>query len=428
MRWKTALALLIVPLALALAAWGGLTIYRIGSAADDLNIPTTRVKRGDVTVTVTARGELQGGHSEMLTAPMTGGREMAITYLRKPGEVVKAGDVVVEFDTTEQQFALREAEADVAEAEAQVEQAKSESLAREEEARYALLEAETEVRLAELDSRRNELLAAIVARQNTLALNAANDRLTQIRHDLANRKVTTEAGVAIQEAVLKKAQVKAETARRNIAALTLRAKSGGYVAVQQNNNSNFVFWGMQFPIFQVGDMARAGMAVAQIPDLQSWEVVARMGELDRGHLAVGQAAVIRAIALSGKDFEGSIKNIGGTTGPPWDRRFECKLALSNPSPELRPGMSATIVVTTQKLKDVLWLPSQALFESDGRHLVYLQKDSGFEPQDVKLVRRSESRVVITGLKDSQVVAMANPGQERKKKGAGGGAMQALPKS
>jgi len=50
------------------------------------SVPTTTIKRGDLTFTVTARGELQGGNSETLTAPMTGGNEMAITTLRNSGE------------------------------------------------------------------------------------------------------------------------------------------------------------------------------------------------------------------------------------------------------------------------------------------------------------------------------------------------------
>ena len=53
----------------------------------------------------------------MLTAPMTGAAEAVITSLRDPGDLVKAGDVVVEFDTTESTFDLREAQADLAEAE-----------------------------------------------------------------------------------------------------------------------------------------------------------------------------------------------------------------------------------------------------------------------------------------------------------------------
>ena len=148
---------------------------------------------------------------------------MAITFLREPGELVKAGDVVVEFDTTEQEYKLKEAEADLAEAEQQVVQAEADSQAKDEETRYALLQAKTQVKLAELEVRRNPILAAIVARQNTLALEAARDKLRQLEHDLANRQATTQAGIAIQEAARNKAKVAAETARQNIETMTLKA-------------------------------------------------------------------------------------------------------------------------------------------------------------------------------------------------------------
>jgi multidrug efflux pump subunit AcrA (membrane-fusion protein) len=415
-------------LPLALGAWAGFRLYSRPQAAPPVtDVPVTRVKRGKVVVTVTAKGELQGASSEMMIAPMTGGREMAITFLRGPGEVVGPGAIVVKFDTTEQEFVLREAEADLDEAEQQVLKATAESKAREEEMNYQLLQAKAEVRLAELETRRNPLLAAIVARQNNLALEAANDRLRQIQNDIKNRKANTEAGVAIQEAARSKAKVKAETAKRNIDAMTLKSKSGGYVAVQQNSSSGFFVWGMQLPIFQVGDTARPGMAVAQIPDLQSWEVSARIGELDRGHLKEGQAAGIQVVALPGKTFAGKVRNIGGTTGPPWDRHFVCKIALDDPSAELRPGMTAKLVITTDVLDNALWVPSQALFESDGRTFVYLNTGSGFTPRDVAMVRRSESQVVLKGLSEGHVVALANPDQTGRKKGPAGGAIQALGK-
>ncbi len=427
MRAKTIVFAAGSMLSLALAGWGGFRVYQFGQKGETIALPTTTVKRGDVLVTVTGRGELQGGNSEMLVAPMTGAREMSITFLRKAGELIKAGDVVVEFDKTEQEYALKEAEADLAEAEQQVTQAQADSDAREEEARYALLQAKAELKLAELEVRKNPVVGAIVAKQNLLALSAAQDKLVQLQRDLASRKATTEAGVAIQEAARNKAKVKADTARRNMESMTLKAKSAGYVAIQQNQNLNFGYWGMQLPMFQVGDNVRAGMGVAQIPDLENWEVVARLGELDRGHLEVGQPAEIEVVALPGMKFTGKIKNIGGTTGPPWDRRFECKMSIEGASAELRPGMSTRIVVTTAVLPKVLWVPSQALFESDGRKFVYVQSPNGFVPRDVKLVRRSESQVVLTGLEEGQSVAMASPDVAAKKKGPAN-AMQALPKS
>jgi hypothetical protein len=170
---------------------------------------------------------------------------------------------------------------------------------------------------------------------------------------------------------------------------------------------------------------RAGVAIAQIPDLKNWEATARIGELDRGHLAEGQKAEMAVIALPGRKFKARIKSIGGTTGPPWDRHFDCRIAIDDPSPDLRPGMSARIVITTDVLRDVLWAPSQAVFESDGRKYVYARSDSGFSPRDVKLVRRSESQAVLSGVSQGQVVALANPDEIMKRQTTRTGALQAL---
>ena len=50
-----------------------------------------------------------------------------------------------------------------------------------------------------------------------------------------------------------------------------------------------------------------------------------------------------------------------------------------------------------------------------------------EEKDVKLVRRSEMRVVIDGVNEGQEVALSNPTEMEKKKSASGGALQSLGK-
>lgn len=428
MRARRLLAIPVVLVVLAIAAVGARSISTLNTALGrtDASLPTAAVKRGDVAFTVAAKGELQGGNSETLVAPMTGSGALSLMDLRESGELVKKGEVVAKFDTTEQEFKLREAQADLAEAEQQLIQAKAESEAKEEEARYELLKARSELKVAQFEVRRNELLAKIVARQNDLAVSAAQDKVRQLEKDYDDRVNAARAGITMQEAARSKARVAAETAQRNIDSMTLRAGTTGYVARQQNTQGNFQ-WGSYLPALQVGDNVRPGMPVAQIPDLRNWEIVARIGELDRGHLAVGQQAEISVVALPGRKFNGSIRNIGGTTGPPWDRRFECKVALNNPSEELRPGMSVRMVITTQVMNSVLWLPSQALFESDGRQFVYVSKGDSFTTRDVKLIRRSESRVVVEGLKENELVALADPEQLRMKSvpGKGSGALQAI---
>ena len=398
---------------IALAAWGGVRLYRVTNPTLEAVTPTTAVKRGDVTFAVYARGEFQGGNSIMMTAPMAGGSDMTITSLRAPGELVKSGDILAEFDTTEQAYKLKEAEADMAEAEQKVIQARAQMQAKEEEDNYLLIKAQSDLKQAQLDARKNPVLSAIQAKQNDLAVEGAQATLDQLTRDLANRKATSQAGVAIQEAVVAKAKVQIATAQKNIEMMTLRAPRDGYINVQQNTNTNSFFSGMILPMLQVGDTIRAGMAVVQLPDMKNWEATVHIAEADRGHLALHQPAVVTAVALPEHPYHGKISDLGGTAGPMWDRRFECKISVDDPSPELRAGMTANIVITAETLKSVLWIPAQALFESDGRTFVYARTPEGsFATADVKLVRRSESQVVITGANPGTEVALARPDQKK----------------
>jgi HlyD family secretion protein len=92
-------------------------------------------------------------------------------------------------------------------------------------------------------------------------------------------------------------------------------------------------------------------------------------------------------------------------------------------------MTSNLVIVAENLDDVLWVPFQAVFESDGRTFVYRKTPSGFMPHDVTLVKRSESQVVLTGVNEGDVIAMSNPDQSTKQAAQSGqsGAMKALQK-
>ena len=423
--------LLLFALALSAAGvltWGAIRVARTVSAPAAAETPSTRVKLGPVAITVAARGDIQGGNSEMLTAPMVGSDTLTVTSIRQPGELIEAGDVVVQFDTTQQEYNLREAEADLAEAQQRIVQTEADNQANDEETLYAVEAARLQVTLAELEIRKNSLVARTKARDNDIVLEAAKNRLRQAEQNLANRKTTTTAALAIQRAAENRSRMLADMARKNIESMTLKAKTAGYVNLQPNTFGLMMYTsGMTFPSVQLGDNVRPGMAVAQLFDLQSWEVIAKVAELDRGHLSVGQPVSISVVALAGKSFPGHVKTLGSTTGQPWDRRFECRMALDQPAPELRPGMTSNLVITAEKLDNVLWVPSQALFERDGRSFVYLQTPEGFTPRDVTLVKRSESQAIRTGVTAGDVVALSNPSEQNKPASKQQGAMKAIPK-
>ncbi len=410
----------------ALGFWGAWSVYQKMNVGATVVIPTVKVQQGDVSLPVFATGFLRGGNSQTLTAPMTGGSSLHIVNMKINGEPVKAGEVVVEFDTTDQEYALKESQADMAEAEQHIVQANSQYLADQEDARYELSKAKSDLELAELEARKNPILSGIVAKQNDLAVAVARDRLTQLQQDVANREATGHAGIEMQEAARAKAEAKIKSAQENITAMTLKAERDGYFAIRQASSNDFGFGNRSN--YQIGDSVNPGMAVAEIPDLSHWDVVATVGETDRGHLSQGDHVLVSVIALPGKRFRGHVSDLGATTGSYWNPHFECKITLDEQSPDLRPGMSTRVEITAETVKNALWLPAQALFESDGKMFVYAKEGKSFARKDVTLVRRNETRVILKGVNVGQEVALANPTDAtQKKEKAGASPLQALPK-
>ena len=177
------------------------------------DVPITRVKRGRVTITVSARGELQGGNSEMLVAPMAGVDTMAITFLRERGELVKAGDIVVEFDTTQQEFNLTRSPS---------RSPRSRTAGHPGESRQPSHSRGSPVSVpihavrSQTRATRSSPQSAATghrARQNDLAVDAAQNRLHQAEQDIINKKANADAGIAIQEAAQNKAKVAAPKPR-----------------------------------------------------------------------------------------------------------------------------------------------------------------------------------------------------------------------
>src|ERR1051325_2774943 len=84
-------------------------------------LPTARVKRGTLEIKVYSTGELRPTKSISLMAPpVAGGGALQIVTLLKTGTRVKPGDVVVEFDPSEQEYKLEQARSEVSEAEQQI--------------------------------------------------------------------------------------------------------------------------------------------------------------------------------------------------------------------------------------------------------------------------------------------------------------------
>lgn len=394
---------------LALAVWGAVVLYGRLSAPALPPLPTAVVKRGAVSFDVHAQGNLKGGTSEMLVAPAVSGSTLSIKTLLDPGTIVHPGEVVVAFDTATQEYNLTQAKEALEQAQQQVVQAQATAQATELDNSYQIAKAQFDVQRAALQVRKNPILDAIDAQKNDLTLATARQHLAQLQGDVAAQKASDAANIATQQAAVKKAEADMATAQANIAAMTLRAQRSGYVSVQPNTSNGYLYAGMPLNPFQIGDTTRSGTAVVEIPDTSTWAVDVTVSEADRGHLNPGQPARIEFIALPGRTFAGRLQSIGATNGPTWNRQVTCTLQLIDTAPELRPGLSANVVIVTGTLPNVLWAPSQAVFDQGGRSYVYRQgAGRQFTRLPVTVVRRSESQVVLQGVRAGDVVALTNP--------------------
>ena len=121
---------------------------------------------------------------------------------------------------------------------------------------------------------------------------------------------------------------------------------------------------------QPGIMSNPQATLMTIANLSVIQAELRVDETDIVNLTLGDVAGIIIDALPNDVFEGEVTEIGnspiqsGTTQEARD--FKVIITLKNPSPKLRPGMSCTGDITTDKREDALVVPIQALTVRDVR--------------------------------------------------------------
>jgi len=109
-----------------------------------------------------------------------------------------------------------------------------------------------------------------------------------------------------------KSMIDVQREKMRIAQTKLLSPMTGLVAIRQNRGQGFFFPGMQLPDIREGDTLQPGMPVADVLDLSEFEVVARVGELDRANLHEGQDVTIQLDAVPDKRFRGKIKSMSGS--------------------------------------------------------------------------------------------------------------------
>ena len=147
-----------------------------------------------------------------------------------------------------------------------------------------------------------------------------------------------------------------------------------------------------------------GKQCMQIADLSKMKVTVQVGEKDIAKIAVGQSANVTYPAFPDIVSQGtvtaiaSVANSDSGSGSGGSVTFNVDILIEAPDSRLKPGMTAEVSVVTEKLDDVVMVPTMALMTEDGEHYyVNLATDSeGKKTRRVKVtvVTQNDNEAVV----------------------------------
>lgn len=300
-----------------LAAW---SLWNTFSKTDPPRYVTQPVRRGNLVVTVSATGTLEPLKKVDVGIEVSGTiKSVEADY----NDRVKVGQILARLDTTrleaqaeQNQAALEAARAKVFQAQASVE--------------------ESEAQLARFKHVR-ELSGGKMPSQNEFDTAKAN--LARHKADEASAK----ASVAQAQAAL-------DVVRTDISKAVIHSPINGVVLKRSVEPGQTVAASFQAPtLFTLAE------------DLTQMELQVDVDEADVGNVREGQRATFTVDAYPDRAFPASITQVRfGSQTVEGVVTYKAVLRVDNSSLALRPGMTATAVITVSEKKDTLLVPNAAL--------------------------------------------------------------------
>ena len=365
------------------AAWWYFLAPSQASTAPD----TVSVTRGDIETTVLASGVLEASALVSVGAEVSGSIKAVHVKL---GQSVRAGDLIAEIDSLDQENAVKSAEAALAGIEAQK---------RNQEA--SLAAAETSL-----------------ARQQQLS---ANSLVSQTALETAQAAVDqAKAQIAQLEAQIAQARLTVESAELDLARTRIVAPADGtFVAL----------------LLEAGQTLNANSAtptIAKIANLDTMVIKAEISEADVVKVAPGQKVYFTILGEPDQRIEATLREIepaptsiaeeSATSGSAvyYNGLFE----VPNPDHRLRISMTASVTIVLDEASDVLTLPSSLVArrgpDGGAMVMVYDPMTEQTRPARVEVgLNNNISAEIVSGLNEGDQVVNATGARLTTGAGAGG---------
>ena len=430
-------------------------------------IQTAAVTRGNLAIVVSANGTVQP-ESSVNVSPKTSG--VLKQLLVKEGDFVKPGQIVAYMDNSNLQGQLLQSKGnlaaaqanlnkviagnrsqDIAQAQSQVDEAnaslqkliagnRSQDIAG---AVANLNKVQATYRQAAEDLRRNQQLQAqgaisqqalslarsthdsaqaqVEQSQQALNLLKAGSRpedIAQAKSILKQRQQALnllKAGSRPEDIAQARAQVMAAQgavaiAQRNIDDTTIRAPFAGIIARKYADPGAFV------TPTTAGSAVTSATSSSILALASTNEIVAQVAEASIAQIKVGQVAMIKVDAYSGKTFAGKVTQVATQSLVQQNvTSFEVKVAVADPQKLLHQGMNVTIDFKAGELNQVLIVPTAAIVQEKTAQGVYAAKTGGdpvFMPIVVGTTVNDRTEVK-SGLTGNERVLLSFPAGTRK---------------
>jgi HlyD family secretion protein len=397
----------VVALLLALGAFLPLT----GMLADrGPDVPVFRAEREVFELRVPAQGNLRSVRATPVSVPSGVPGPFRIAWLAPDGSRVRAGEVVVRFDSTELVKQLADARDDgqssalkIGKQEVQGE-AELDKLDRD--ARLAREELEAARQFQKKDETifsRHEIIESDIDRE------LAKDKEAHAREARRSREKLDSTELQLLAIERRRAELKRSLAEQGLRSLEVTAPHDGVLILKRDFRGD--------PI-RVGDSVWNSQPLAEIPELAEMEAEVFVLEADAGGLAPGRRAMVVLESRPDVAWPAQIRRVDPLAKPRLRgspvQYFSVVLKLERTDPQvMKPGQRVRATLYLEERKDALVVPRQAVFEQDGKKIVYVRRGGGFEPAEVTLGPSSMGRVVLEkGIKPGDEVALVDPTRPR----------------
>ena len=281
--------------------------------------------------------------------------------------------------------------------------------------------------------------------QATLALEAARAQAALTERGPDQAQVASSLNQIAQAQVgLRQAQANVITARNNLQTLLAGPKKVDVEIAQaqvrqaqlsqlqsENNLTNAQLVAPQDGIISQVNILQGELAGGTLPamiltDLTSFHMKVLVDEIDVRQVQVGQVVRLSVDALPDEEITGKVteisptaNNVNGVTA------YEVTVVPGATKAPLRAGMSATAVITTAQVDNVVLLPNRFIQVDRNTKQAFVYKLVNNQPvlQEVQLGLRNETeKQILAGLTDGDQVALLTTSAAERLRGAifGGG--------